>query len=68
MAGRKRMKVNAGSAQAKTLGKGSSEDIVRKIRERAYVLFEKRGYTGGGHDQDWFEAERQIKEELSIKL
>lgn len=34
-----------------------------RIRQRAYELFQTRGSVEGGHDADWFEAERQIDEE-----
>jgi hypothetical protein len=41
------------------------ESITDKIRRRAQELYEKRGRVPGNDLGDWFEAERQIKEELS---
>lgn len=31
-----------------------------EIRQRAYELYEQRGYTNGRAEQDWFEAEQQV--------
>jgi hypothetical protein len=38
-----------------------------EIRLRAYELFESRGYTHGLHEQDWFEAEREVLARQSRK-
>lgn len=35
-------------------------DLEPQIRQRAYELFEQRGYTHGYAEQDWFNAEREI--------
>jgi len=45
-------------ASAKQGGAPSAEDIAR----RAHELFEKRGGEHGYHHEDWFEAERQLRE------
>ena len=37
-----------------------NSDPETKIRQRAYELYERRGYTPGFDQEDWFEAERQI--------
>lgn len=34
-----------------------------EIRERAYQLYLRRGGDGGNPEDDWFEAERQLKAE-----
>jgi hypothetical protein len=40
--------------------------IIRpEIARRAYELFERRGRQSGQSDQDWFEAEREIKLEAT---
>ncbi len=31
------------------------------IRKKAYELYEKRGYSSGNDQADWFEAERIVK-------
>ncbi len=38
----------------------SHEDIATL----AYMLWEERGSSDGGADQDWFEAEQQLREPL----
>lgn len=35
-------------------------DLESEIRVRAYELYEERGYTDGGSDDDWFRAEREV--------
>ncbi len=41
----------------KMLGRDEIENI---IRERAYKLYEQRGYTNGSDAADWFEAEKIV--------
>lgn len=36
------------------------------IQQRAYLLYEQRGRHGGNDLSDWFEAERQIREERNM--
>jgi len=38
----------------------SVENLFRKIKERAYSLFEKRGQTDGKDIEDWLAAEREL--------
>lgn len=45
----------------------SANDLTAKIQEKAYYLFEKKGYCHGNDWSDWLEAERQVKRELGIK-
>ena len=44
----------------------NTRELQQKIAERAFLLFEKRGRVDGYHQQDWVEAEVQIKRELKI--
>jgi hypothetical protein len=57
------------TTKARKKSKGSAllfgESITDKIRRRAQELYEKRGCIPGNDWADWFEAERQIKAELS---
>jgi len=45
----------------------SQDDLLNKIQQRAYYIYEKRGYSNGNDIADWLEAERQVKSELNIK-
>lgn len=36
------------------------------VRKRAYELYQRRKGNAGNDWQDWFEAEKQIKQELGI--
>jgi len=45
----------------------NANDLTAKIQEKAYSLFEKRGYSHGDDWSDWLEAERQVKKELGLK-
>jgi hypothetical protein len=38
----------------------------RRISEKAYELYERRGRTEGHDVDDWLEAERAVRAELSI--
>jgi len=40
------------------------ESVTAKIRKRAEELYKRRGSTPGNDWADWFEAEREIKQEL----
>jgi hypothetical protein len=35
------------------------------VANKAYELFERRGYQHGFHMEDWFQAERLVKENLA---
>lgn len=37
------------------------ESLHRQIAERAYMLYEQRGFQDGNDVEHWLEAERQIK-------
>lgn len=37
-------------------------ELESEIRQRAYELFEQRGYADGEAEQDWFQAEREVLE------
>ena len=41
-------------------------ELEKKIGERAYILWEKRGRAHGFDRQDWIAAEAQIKREFRI--
>jgi hypothetical protein len=54
--------------QTKTVTKQDNGNGVRAngelesaIRQRAYELYEKRGRQDGLHNEDWLQAEREIK-------
>lgn len=36
------------------------DDVMQRIRDRAYLLFEGRGSAGGDPLDDWFKAEREV--------
>jgi Protein of unknown function (DUF2934) len=37
--------------------------LEEKIRQRAYELYEERGRVDGHHEEDWVQAEEQIRGE-----
>ena len=45
--------------QKKTSAK--PQDLQKRIEEKAYELYERRGYSHGNDLADWLEAERMIK-------
>jgi hypothetical protein len=45
---------------APLLGK-APVDMTQQITRRAYELYEQRGHREGHADQDWLEAEREIR-------
>lgn len=45
----------------------NANDLTLKIQQKAYCLFEKRGYSHGNDWLDWLEAECQVKKELGVK-
>lgn len=49
-----------------TKGRYTQAEVEKRIRERAFLLFERRGQAHGNDRQDWIEAEKQIKKELGI--
>lgn len=42
------------------------QDLEQQIRDRAYFIYLKRGCEGCAR-QDWYEAERQVRQELGIR-
>ena len=38
-----------------------SQDLQKRIQEKAYEIFERRGYSHGNDWADWFEAERIVR-------
>jgi hypothetical protein len=42
----------------------SDEEIRRLIAEAAYYRAEKRGFAPGAEEQDWCEAEREVRDGL----
>jgi len=40
------------------------DDLTPQIAKRAYELFERRGRQSGQSDQNWLQAEREIKVEM----
>jgi hypothetical protein len=64
-------KKNTAKAQGPVTGRGSNLNILNPkvfemVQRRAYELYAKRGYTHGGDQNDWFEAERQVKREMGL--
>ncbi len=41
-------------------GGESPGDRDEQIRRRAYELWEQRGRRDGGHEEDWYDAEKEI--------
>lgn len=46
---------------------GRPEEIDRRVREKAYELFERRGRAHGHDQSDWFEAEQVVRQEFDGK-
>ncbi|MDN5941497.1 MAG: DUF2934 domain-containing protein [Nitrospira sp.] len=44
-----------------TNGNGLESDLRMRIAERAFLLYEERGFRHGNDLEHWFEAERQVK-------
>ena len=42
-------------------GSGLESDLHRRIAERAFLLYEERGFRHGNDVEHWLEAERQVK-------
>jgi hypothetical protein len=64
---RKGAKVVTARAQQTANATGlSQEGIEELIRLKAYSLYQERGASDGGHEQDWDTAERLVKQELNL--
>jgi hypothetical protein len=48
------------SEESSVAAQGPSESEIARV---AYRIWEERGRPNGGHDQDWAEAERQLRQE-----
>ena len=40
---------------------GTPQDTLEQIRRRAYELYEQRGRQDGFHEQDWLQAESEVR-------
>ena len=47
---------------------GSAVDIQAEIRQRAYELYQERGYVSGFEQEDWITAEREVLSRHSLQL
>jgi hypothetical protein len=45
----------------------TEEELQERIAERAYYRAEQRGFAPGHEQEDWAEAEREVREELLQK-
>lgn len=53
----------AGNAPVSEAGSGSGETPHQRIAERAYYHWLNRGASHGGHEDDWFRAENELRSE-----
>ena len=53
------------STRSKKMTLVNPVEMDSKIREKAYELYEKRGGWHGADIDDWVEAEKEVKKELS---
>jgi len=53
------------STKTKKMTLVNPSEIDNLIREKAYLLYEKRGGSHGADFEDWLRAEQEIKKELS---
>jgi hypothetical protein len=60
-----------GNKRAQSTHRSGREGSVRltheQIEERAKLIWKQRGCTPGEDDRNWYEAETQLKQELSTK-
>ena len=42
------------------------EELLERIKQRAYELYEARGRVDGNHEVDWADAEREIREQSQL--
>jgi len=45
----------------------SAADVESEIRRRAYELYESRAYVDGQAEEDWIQAEREVRARQSQK-
>lgn len=48
-------------AAAKKLNKASTEEFQKRVAQKAYDLWQKRGCVHGEDWNDWFTAEKTVK-------
>ena len=48
-------------------GSPLTEQLFERIGRRAYELYELRGESHGQDREDWFEAERQVREDTTAE-
>jgi Protein of unknown function (DUF2934) len=49
--------------EQQSLSQRTDGSMQERIRRRAYELYEKRGRRDGHHEEDWAQAEEQIRGE-----
>lgn len=55
------MRTRLAKVQTEKRQQMNEEEIRRLIAEAAYYRAEKRGFTPGSEEQDWCEAEREVR-------
>jgi|KBSMisStaDraftv2_1062788.scaffolds.fasta_scaffold01899_15 hypothetical protein len=55
-------------SESRESGNGSAVDIQAEIRQRAYELYQERGYVSGFEQEDWITAEREVLSRHSLQL
>ena len=55
------MPETAAAANGNGTGNHSAVDVELEIRRRAYELYESRGYVDGQAEEDWIQAEREVR-------
>lgn len=55
------MPESAAAANGNGNSNHSAVDVESEIRQRAYELYESRGYVNGQAEQDWIQAEREVR-------
>ena len=57
-------KKKTSSKKSTTKKNVQNEDFYSMIEKRAYELFLERGCSHGLHDQDWYQAEKEVMKEM----
>ena len=62
-------KSSSGSTRSKSAGSMdiSQEELSSLIQKKAFELYEKRGYTHGDDQADWYKAEKSVRTSLKKK-
>ena len=55
-------------SESRESNNGSAVDIQAEIRQRAYELYQERGYVSGFEQEDWITAEREVLARHSLQL